>query len=145
MEKTVVLIAEDDEEDRVFAENALNETRRSSIDIRFVLDGEELLEYLKKEGKYKNAPRPSVIFLDLNMPKKRGIEALIEIKSDEDLRKIPIIVLTSSGAQEDVEESYNKGANSYITKPDYYGELKEIMKKTERFWFEAAKIPRGEK
>ena len=148
MEKIIVLIADDDKDDQSFAEKAIQENyidKDIDIDIHSVTDGESLLRFLRKEDEFKESPRPSIVFLDLKMPKMGGIESLIEIREDEELRDIPIIVLTTSRSREDIEESYQSGANSYITKPGFYDDLKEIMYRTGRFWFESAKLPRGSK
>src|SRR5215211_1811341 len=115
----VILLADDDEEDRMLAGDALEESRVVN-DLRFVEDGEELLDYLYRRGRYSEpgaAPTPGLILLDLNMPKKDGREALREIKADADLRRIPVVVLTTSKAEEDIYRTYDLGANSFITKP----------------------------
>jgi CheY-like chemotaxis protein len=137
----VVLIADDDEDDLIFAEKAIKANAGNQIDIRLVKDGEELLDYLYKRNKFSgiDTPKPSIIFLDIKMPKVSGIDALEIIKNDDYLKSIPIIILSSS--KEDVEHGYKKGANSYIVKPDIYIELESIMNKMKKFWFEAAKLP----
>ncbi|MEE8575559.1 MAG: response regulator, partial [Thermodesulfobacteriota bacterium] len=115
----VLLMADDDKEDREFAERALKKARLCNT-IMFVCDGEELMDYLKRRGKYKDpklSPVPGVILLDLNMPKKDGREALKEIKADPALKEIPVVILTTSDDDVDVRSAYDLGANSYITKP----------------------------
>jgi CheY-like chemotaxis protein len=125
-----ILIADDDEDDRLMAEEALKEARLVN-DLHFVEDGEALLDYLKARGKYadrKDKPLPGIILLDLNMPKKDGREALIEIKADPALRQIPVIVLTTSKSEEDIASVYNLGIDSYITKPVTFAGLVEVMR-----------------
>ena len=139
----VILLADDDEEDRMLTGDALKESRVLN-DLRFVADGEELLEYLRHAGRYgdpRSAPRPGLILLDLNMPRKDGREALREIKADRDLRRIPIIVLTTSKAEEDIYRTYDLGANSFITKPVAFQSLVEIMKEIGRYWIEIVELP----
>jgi CheY-like chemotaxis protein len=138
-----VLVADDDEEDRGFIRKAWNKSRASN-DLRFVEDGEELTEYLNHTGRYTDsatAPRPAVILLDLNMPKKDGREALREIKANPELRQIPIIVLTTSQAEEDICRSYDLGASSYITKPVTFGALVDVLQVLGRYWIEIVDLP----
>ncbi|NJO02703.1 MAG: response regulator [Bacteroidia bacterium] len=135
-------MAEDDPDDRMLAEEALAENRLAN-DLRFVEDGEELMDYLHQRGKYtkENAPRPGLILLDLNMPKKDGREALREIKSDPLLRRIPVIVLTTSKAEEDILKSYDLGVNSFITKPVTFDDLLEVTKAIGNYWFGIVVLP----
>ena len=115
-----ILVADDDPDDRLLAKHALEKSRLAN-DLRFVEDGEELVDYLYRRGKFadpRTSPRPGLILLDLNMPRKDGREALKEIKSDPKLRDIPVVVLTTSKADEDIARIYSLGGNSYITKPD---------------------------
>lgn len=138
-----VLMAEDDPEDRMLTKEAFQEARLAN-ELRFVEDGEELMDYLRGEGKYAqpdSAPRPGLILLDLNMPKKDGREALKEIKSDHELRQIPITVLTTSEAEEDIYRSYDMGVNSYITKPVTFEGLVDVMKTLKKYWFEIVELP----
>lgn len=138
-----IVVADDDPDDRVLIREALLETRLSG-DVRFVVDGEELMDYLLHRGPYAKrgeSPRPSLILLDLNMPRKNGSEALAEIKSDPALRQVPVVVLSTSEAEEDVFRSYDLGANSFITKPASFGSLVEVMKNLEHYWLDAAAIP----
>jgi CheY-like chemotaxis protein len=137
-----ILIADDDQEDRMLAEDALKESRLVN-DIRFVEDGEELLEYLQHRGRYadpEGAPRPGMILLDLNMPRMDGREALKHIKSDPELRRIPVIVLTTSKAEEDIYRSYDLGVNSFIIKPVTFDSLVNIMRALEQYWFEIVEL-----
>lgn len=139
----VILLADDDEEDRMLAADALEESRVVN-DLRFVEDGDELLDYLYKRGRYSEpdaAPTPGLILLDLNMPRKDGREALREIKADADLRRIPIVVLTTSKAEEDIYRTYDLGANSFITKPVSFDGLVTVMRDIGRYWIEIVELP----
>ena len=138
-----ILMADDDEDDRMLTKEALIESRLAN-DLRFVVDGEELLEYLQHRGAYTNpedAPRPGIILLDLNMPRKDGREALKEIKADPDIRDIPIVVFTTSQSEEDVYRSYRLGVNSFITKPVTFESLINVMKTLGKYWFEVVELP----
>jgi CheY-like chemotaxis protein len=140
----VILLADDDEEDRMLACDALAESRLSN-DITCVTDGEDLMDYLHRRGKYAppaDAPRPGLILLDLNMPKKDGREALREIKSDPELRQISVVVLTTSKAEEDIYSSYDSGASSFISKPVTFEGLVDVMKGLGKYWFEIVDLPR---
>ncbi len=139
----VILLADDDEEDRMLAADAMRESRVAN-DLRFVEDGEELLDYLYKRGSYGGAdaaPTPGLILLDLNMPRKDGREALREIKADPDLRRIPVVVLTTSKAEEDIYRTYDLGANSFITKPVSFDGLVNVMRDIGRYWIEIVELP----
>ena len=141
----VILLADDDEEDRMLTSDALIESRVVN-DLRFVEDGEERLDYLHQRGRYSDpvaAPSPGLILLDLNMPRKDGREALKEIKADPHLRRIPVIVLTTSKAEEDIFRTYDLGANSFITKPVHFNALVEVMKEIGRYWIEIVELPTG--
>lgn len=138
-----ILIADDDEEDIMLSRDALKESRLAN-DLHIVKDGEELTDYLYRNGKYSDpstSPRPGLILLDLNMPRKDGREALQEIKQDPDLRRIPIVVLTVSDADEDIYESYDLGVNSYIKKPVTFESLVNVMKAIGMYWFEIVELP----
>ena len=136
----IILMADDDADDRMLAKEALEESRVLN-DLRFVEDGEELMDYLYKRGKFSDAERPGLILLDLNMPKKDGREALREIKADPDLRRIPIVVMTTSKAEEDIYRSYDLGASSFITKPVTFERLLELMKALGQYWVEFVELP----
>lgn len=139
----VILLADDDPDDRQMAGEAL-EAAHVRNDLRCVGDGEELLSYLRREGDYAGdtaAPAPSIIVLDLNMPLKDGREVLADLKADPRLQKIPVVVLTTSSAPEDVESSYRLGASSYITKPVSFDGLVEVMRDVGRWWFERVELP----
>ena len=138
-----ILMADDDPDDQMMTRHAL-ERNRLINDLRFVDDGEQLMQYLRRKGPYAepaDAPRPGLILLDLNMPRKDGRQALAEIKSDPTLRCIPIIALTTSRAEEDVVRSYDLGANSYITKPVTLDELVDTMKIIGQYWLGIVALP----
>ena len=140
-----ILMADDDPDDRLLAERALHEYRLKN-GIRFVEDGEELMDYLYHRGKYAapgSSPVPGLILLDLNMPRKDGREALAEIKRDPVLHSIPVVILTTSKAEEDIVRAYDLGVNSHITKPVTFQGLAEIMKTLSIYWFEIVKLPNG--
>lgn len=140
-----ILMADDDPDDRQLTKEALEEGRLINA-IRFVENGEELTDYLRKRGKYAppaDAPRPGLILLDLNMPRKDGRAVLQEIKSDPSLRTIPVVVLTTSKADEDVYRSYDLGVNSYIVKPVTFEALVDILQTLEKYWFEIVELPPG--
>jgi CheY-like chemotaxis protein len=139
-----ILIADDDAEDRMLAKDALEESRLAN-GLHFVEDGEELMDYLLHKGKYSGKdkhPVPGLILLDLNMPKKDGREALKEIKANANLRHIPVVVLTTSKAEEDILKTYNLGVNSFITKPVTFESLVNVMKTLCKYWFEIVELPR---
>lgn len=138
-----ILMADDDEDDCMLAREALVESRLAN-DLHIVRDGEELMDYLYRRGKYldsSTSPRPGLILLDLNMPRKDGREALQEIKADPHLRHIPVVVLTTSKAEEDIYRSYDLGANSFITKPVTFASLVEVMQTIGKYWFEIVELP----
>jgi CheY-like chemotaxis protein len=139
----VILMADDDADDRELTRDALTESRLVN-DLHFVTDGAELLDYLHRRGAYAeagSAPRPGVILLDLNMPRKDGREALREIKADPALRNIPIVILTTSKAEDDIAQSYDLGANSFITKPVTFAGLVEVVRELGRYWFDIVELP----
>jgi CheY-like chemotaxis protein len=138
-----ILIADDDPEDRQMTKEALEENYLLN-DLRFVCDGEELMDYLLRRSQYSDqaiSPRPGLILLDLNMPKMDGREALKEIKSHPQLRSIPVIVLTTSKAEEDILKSYDLGVNCFISKPVSFTELIEVTKTIGKYWFEIVELP----
>ena len=140
----MILMADDDEDDRLLTADALKRSRLLN-ELRFVVDGQDLMHYLRGEGAYGehgiDAPRPGIILLDLNMPKMDGREALAEIKADPDLRRIPVIVLTTSEAEEDIFRTYDLGVNSFITKPVTFEGLAEVMKTLTHYWFDLVELP----
>jgi CheY-like chemotaxis protein len=138
-----ILLADDDPDDRQLTRDAFMENRLAN-ELDCVEDGEELMDYLRRRGRYSNMngdPLPGLILLDLNMPRKDGREALKEIKADPDLRRIPIVVLTTSKAEEDILRSYDLGVNSYVTKPVTFKSLVELVKVLGQYWFEVVKLP----
>ena len=140
-----ILMADDDSDDRQLTEEALEDARLIN-DIRFVENGEELLDYLRRQGKYAppvEAPRPGLILLDLNMPRKDGRTVLAEIKQDPDLRTIPVVVLTTSKSDEDIYRSYDLGVNSYVVKPVTFEALVDTLQTLEKYWFEIVELPPG--
>ena len=139
-----ILICDDDEDDRLLTQQALEDAHISN-NLRFVEDGEQLLDYLYQRGEYAgetgSAPRPGLILLDLNMPKMDGREALKVIKGDETLRDIPIVVLSTSGLDQDIVRSYQLGVNSFITKPVTFSGFVEAMNVLGRYWLEIVELP----
>ena len=139
-----ILMADDDPDDQMLTKDAFEECRLSN-DLRFVNDGEKLMDYLCRRGDFENpeeSPRPGLILLDLNMPRKDGREALEEIKSDPDLRRIPIVVLTTSKAEEDILKSYDLGVNSFIVKPVSFEKLVEVVKALGKYWIQIVELPK---
>jgi CheY-like chemotaxis protein len=140
-----LLLADDDEEDLLLTKEALEQSRLGN-DLRFVYDGEELMDYLLRRGRYADpadSPAPGLILLDLNMPRKDGREALTEIKANPDIRRIPVVVLTTSRAEEDVFRTYDLGVSSFISKPVTFEGLVEAMKALSQYWFEIVELPDG--
>lgn len=138
-----ILMADDDADDRMMTREAFEESHLVN-DLRFVEDGVELMDYLKRRGKYRDpetSPRPGLILLDLNMPKKDGREALREIKDDPALKRTRVVVLTTSKAEEDILRSYELDASSYITKPVTFSALVEVVKTLGRYWLEIVELP----
>jgi CheY-like chemotaxis protein len=142
----VILMADDDDDDYLLAEKALKQSKLINT-LRRVKDGEELIEYLLNVGDFTDKdkyPRPGVILLDLNMPRKDGREALREIKSNPDLNDIPVVVFTTSKAEEDIYRSYKLGVNSFITKPVTFESLVQVMQTLGKYWFEIVELPSRE-
>ncbi len=142
--KTIsILLAEDDPDDRYLIGEALEENLVTN-ELYIVEDGEELLDYLYQRGKYHEKgkwPRPGLILLDLNMPRKDGREVLGEIKADPDLRRIPIVVLTTSQAEDDITHTYDLGISGYITKPASFSGLLETIKAVGEYWLQIVELP----
>lgn len=141
--RVTILMADDDEDDRLLARDALAESRVLN-DFHCVADGIELMKYLRREGVYADKeryPTPSLILLDLNMPRLDGRGALTQIKADPNLRGIPVIILTTSGAEEDMMRAYDLGAASYIAKPVTFDKLVELMRSLGRYWVEFVELP----
>ncbi len=135
-----ILLVEDNPGDVRLAQEALKEAKVCNR-LFAVTDGEEALAFLRREGRYGDAVRPDLIFLDLNLPKKDGREVLAEIKSDPDLMRIPVVILTSSGAEEDVLKTYNLHANCYVSKPVDLERFITVVKSIEDFWVSIVRLP----
>jgi CheY-like chemotaxis protein len=136
-------MAEDDADDRFLVEDAMHEAHLKN-EIRFVTDGEELLDYLLQRNKYASPDlyqKPGIILLDLNMPRKDGREALKEIKDHPELRRIPVVVLTTSKAEEDIIRTYDLGVSGYVTKPVSFEGLIEVMRVIGQYWFDIVELP----
>lgn len=139
----IILMADDDEDDILLTQKALQKGKLLNT-LYSVKDGEELLDYLLLRGDFTDpasAPRPGIILLDLNMPKKDGREALREIKAHADLQDIPIVIFTTSKAEEDIYRSYKLGVNSFITKPVTFENMIEVMQALGKYWFEVVTLP----
>ncbi len=137
-----ILTAEDDPDDRLLVKDAFTESGQDNK-LFFVVDGIDLLQFLRHQGNYeanKDAPRPDLILLDLNMPRKDGRESLAEIKSDPDLRYIPVVVLTASEAEADILKTYNLGGAGFIIKPESFEGLLEVVKGLNQYWFELVEL-----
>ena len=143
MKSINILMADDDPDDRLLTKEAFEENRLKNP-IYFVEDGEQLIDFLKHKNGYtpENAPRPGLILLDLNMPKLDGREALAKIKSDPKIKSIPVIILTTSKADEDIIKSYNLGVNSFITKPVSFNDLVDVTARINKYWFELVQLPK---
>ncbi|HEV2694619.1 MAG TPA: response regulator [Verrucomicrobiae bacterium] len=135
-----ILMAEDSPDDRIIAEEAIKSSKLLNR-VHTVGDGEEALEFLRREGRYKNAPVPDLILLDVNMPRKTGLEALAEIKNHPQWKYIPVVILTSSQADRDIFTAYGHHANCYIVKPVDFERFVEVVKSIENFWFGVVKLP----
>jgi CheY-like chemotaxis protein len=135
-----VLMADDDEDDRLLAREAFDECGLD-IDLHFVQDGEELLDYLAGQGPWADSPMPSLILLDLNMPRKDGRETLAAIRENPAFRRIPVLVITTSKAEEDVQKSYDLGVSSFLSKPTSYESLRDLVREVTHYWFETVRLP----
>ena len=138
-----ILLVEDNPVDVMVAQDALTEAKMCNK-VHVAEDGEEALDFLYRRGKHVNAPRPDLILLDLNLPKKSGTEVLAEIKQDPSLLHIPVVILTTSEAEKDVLTSYSLHANCFITKPVDMEQFTEVIKSIEDFWFTIVKLPESE-
>jgi CheY-like chemotaxis protein len=135
-----ILLIEDNPGDVRLTREALKEAKvRNTLQV--VQDGEEAMAYLQRVGRYKDATRPDVIFLDLNLPRKTGLEVLKDVKADNDLRRIPIVVITTSSAEQDIIRSYDLHANCYVTKPVDLGQFLEVVKSIDEFWLTIVRLP----
>ena len=138
-----ILMVDDDEDDRMMTEKALRKNRVINP-IQFLSEGAELLDYIKRKGKFSDpgaSPRPCFVLLDLNMPRMDGRKALLFLKADPELKKIPVVVLSTSSAEEDILRSYNLGANSFITKPVTFDGLVSTMESLKNYWLEIVELP----
>jgi CheY-like chemotaxis protein len=135
-----VLLVEDNPGDAQLTRIALEDSK-ISVHLNVVEDGVEAMAFLRKQEKYAKVPHPDIVLLDLNLPKKDGREVLAEIKGDEHLRRIPVVVLTTSQAEEDILKAYNLAANCYITKPVDFDQFVKIIRSIENFWFAIVKLP----
>lgn len=141
--EAVILYAEDDEEDRLLIADAVEESRLCT-ELHFVGNGDELLDYLTRRGDYTalaETPLPGLVLLDLNMPRKDGREALRDIRADPRLRHLPIVVLTTSCAEEDIAQCYDLGANSFIRKPASFESLVDIVETLGEYWLQVVHLP----
>ena len=141
-----ILMADDDPDDRLMTQEAFTECRLSNP-LHFVSDGEELLDYLHRRGQYADDvayPMPGLVLLDLNMPRKDGREVLREIKADPRLQSIPVVILTTSKAEEDVVRSYKDGVNSFISKPVTFAALLDVVQTLGKYWLQVVDLPAAE-
>jgi two-component system, chemotaxis family, response regulator Rcp1 len=139
-ETVEILLVEDNAGDVVLVREALREGKIRN-DIHVAVDGVEAMKFLRRQGEFKEAPRPDLILLDLNLPRKDGREVLAEIKSDPELQAIPVVILTTSQHEADVVKSYQLHANSFITKPVGFEQFLKVMRGIEDFWFEIVRLP----
>jgi chemotaxis family two-component system response regulator Rcp1 len=137
-----ILLVEDNPGDVRLTREALKEGKVLNT-LYVAIDGVDALEFLNKQGRYADVPRPDIILLDLNLPRKDGRELLADIKNNPDLRKIPVVILTTSKAEEDILKSYDLHANCYITKPVDLDQFLDVVKSIENFWFSIVKLPSG--
>lgn len=140
VESVELLLVEDNEDDIVLIQEAFAESKLANV-TNVVRDGQEALAYLRREGKYKDARRPALILLDINIPKKNGFEVLQEVKADPALRPIPVVMMTASDREEDVVKSYSEGACSYVRKPVDFDRLREVTRHFELYWTMVSRIP----
>lgn len=137
-----ILIVEDNPADARLVREVMRESKILN-EIHHVLDGVEAMAFLRHEGKYKEVPRPNIIFLDLNMPRKDGREVLKEVKSSTEFRRIPVVIMTSSQAEEDIARAYDQHANCYVRKPIDFQQFYNVVMTIENFWFTAVELPMG--
>ncbi len=135
-----ILLVEDDPGDIELTRESLK-ANKITTNLNIVHDGVSAMQYLSQEGAYSDAKRPDLIILDLNLPKKDGLEVLDDLKTDQNLKSIPVVILTTSEADEDIIKSYNLGANCYVTKPIGFKEFEKIVRSIEEFWFTVVKLP----
>jgi len=135
-----ILLVEDNPGDVRLTQEALNDNKMRNR-LHVVVDGVEAMAFLRREGKYADAPRPDLVLLDLNLPKKDGREVLAEIKVDESLKRVPVVILTTSQAEEDILKAYELNANCYITKPVDLDQFLKVVRSIENFWLTIVKLP----
>jgi two-component system, chemotaxis family, response regulator Rcp1 len=135
-----ILVVEDNPGDARLIKEVLNENKIFNS-LYIVRDGVEAMDFLYARGKFKESPKPDLIILDLNLPRKDGREVLAEIKSDKELKRIPVVIMTISQAEEDIFKSYNLHANCYVTKPIDLNQFIKVIKSIENFWFSVVKLP----
>lgn len=140
MRSLEILVVDDDDADALMISEALETSERQAVVSR-VADGQEALEFLRREGRFADAPRPDIILLDLNMPRMDGRETLAAIKSDDQLRAIPVVILTTSSAAPDIVSSYQHRANAYVTKPFGLDDFEATVRQIDRFYREVARLP----
>ena len=138
-----ILLVEDSATDVLLAEEALEQAKMRN-NLHVVKDGVEAMAFLRKEGKYADVPRPDLMLLDLNMPRKDGREVLVEVKADANFNQIPVVLLTTSQAQEDVDRAYDLHANCYISKPVDFEQFTNVVRAIDQFWFTVVTLPTGE-
>jgi len=141
MNEINILLVEDNEGDIVLTLEALNEAKIHN-EINVVKDGDAALRYMKKEGEYTDVKTPDLVLLDINLPKMDGIEVLTELKNDDLLRVIPIVMLTTSDSEKDIFQAYQSHANCYITKPVNFGNFMEVIQTIKDFWIKIVKLPK---
>jgi len=136
----VVVLAEDDAATCKLAEMAIEDIG-SVLEFNVVQDGQELLEYLRREGDHGGAKRPHLVLLDLNMPRKNGFKALSEIRDDDTLKDLPVVILTTSDSRQDIKRCYQMGASSFVTKPTGFAALRDLFASLEHYWFDTVTVP----
>jgi two-component system, chemotaxis family, response regulator Rcp1 len=136
-----ILLVEDNPGDVRLTQEALKKSKMHAA-LHVVEDGVEALEYLRRQGSYADVPRPDLILLDLNLPRKNGIEVLKEVKEDKDLQMIPVVILTTSSAEEDIVKSYRLHANCFVTKPVELTQFMKVVLSIDDFWFTVVKLPK---
>ena len=142
LESIEILVVEDDLGDVELIKESLKMSKFKVV-LSHVFDGQECMEYLRKQGKYKAVNKPDVILLDLNLPKKDGRQVLAEMKSDPTLKTIPVVILTTSDNEVDIYKTYELGANCFVTKPVDFQQIKKIVNEIAEFWFTVVRLPAG--
>ena len=135
-----VLVVDDNPGDARLVREVMRDSKMLN-ELHWTPDGVEAMAFLRRQGKYANAPRPNIVFLDLNMPRKDGRQVLHEIKSDDDLRRIPVVIMTSSQAEEDIARAYDQHANCYVRKPLDFQQFHQVVRTLENFWFTTVELP----